>query len=245
MAPPPVLAITKSAVTAPKAPKKNHTSSHHNHTFDTIKHTPSQQNYAKINTMTCTTNYLRLFQSLHLNTIEDFFNFVSQNFAYGWMNQNHQLHTGTNDAESYYLQSPTELLNSKTGNCWDITELCRCWFQTMTNLPIATYYIFYDDHAGCPSHTIITYKQSNQFHWFEPMFHSYPSLNCHGIHHYSTRQDLLQDAVQKIINYQQYFQLLPDSINHANIHIYEYKQPPYHINGYEMRNHINQSHQIQ
>lgn len=195
--------------------------------------------------MTCTTNYLQLFQSLHLNTIEDFFNFVSQNFAYGWMNQNHQLHTGTNDAESYYLQSPTELLNSKTGNCWDITELCRCWFQTMTKFPIATYYTFYDDHAGCPCHTITVYEQNDQSHWFEPMFHSYPSLNCHGIHHYSTSQALLQDAVQKIINYQQYFHLLPNSIDRVNIHIYEYDQPPYHINGYEMRNHINQSHQIQ
>ncbi len=190
-------------------------------------------------------NYAQLFQSLNLTTIKHFFDYISENFTYGWMDQNRQIHSGVNDAKTYYLQSPDELINSKVGNCWDVTELCRCWFQTMTNLPIATYYIFYDDHAGCPSHTITTYKQNDQFHWFEPMFHSYPSLNCHGIHHYLARQDLLEDAVQKIINYQQYFHLLPDSINHANIHIFEYKQPPYHINGYEMRSLINQSYQIQ
>lgn len=190
-------------------------------------------------------NYTQLFQSLKLTTIKSFFDYISQNFTYGWVDQNHQIHSGTNDAKNYYLQSPTEFINSKIGNCWDVTELCRCWFQTMTNLPITTYYIFYDDHAGCPCHTIITYEQDGQFHWFEPMFHSYPALRCHGIHRYSTRQVLLQNAVQKIINYQQYFHLLPSSIDRANIHIFKYNQPPYHINGYEMRNHIDRSHQIQ
>lgn len=198
-------------------------------------------------------HYRKLFQDLNLTTVEKFFTYANTNFAYGWLDQNHQMHSGINDAKTYCLQAPAELIESKIGICWDITELCRCWFHAMTNFQTTTYYIFYDDNAGCPSHTILTYQHNKllndmspdsdkQFFWFEPMMQD---INFCGVHPYSDPHTLLNDAVRHIAIFQQKFHLIPNNFNPNNYHIYQYDQPPYHINGFEMRNHINHSRKIQ
>lgn len=93
------------------------------------------------------------FEKLGILNIKGYFEFVRDNFRYGWVDNNGVQHLGVNDAESYSLQSPSELLKSRIGICWDLTELSRSFFEAMTDLKFETYYIFYDDNIGCPSHT--------------------------------------------------------------------------------------------
>ena len=76
----------------------------------------------------------------NIKSIEDLFEFA-KSIHYGWVDQNKKIHSGVNDANDYSLQSPLELIENKIGICWDMTELYRCWFSTMTNLKIETYYI--------------------------------------------------------------------------------------------------------
>ena len=133
-----------------------------------------------------------------------------------------------------------ELTNSKLGICWDRTELYRDYFENMTNLKYETYYLLYEDGACCPSHTILVYYNNNKVYWFDPMFQN---KDCYysGIHEYSNLNDLLNDFKAIWIKEAIISGMIPKNYDDKNIFIYQYNKPKYHINGYEMRDHINNS----
>ena len=170
-------------------------------------------------------------------SIDEFFEYCKNEFEYGWIDQDLKRHEGINDAETYYLQSPKELNSNKLGICWDMTELCRDYFENMTDLQYETYYLLYEDYKGCPCHTILVFYKNNKVYWFEPMF---KDCFC-GIHRYNNINDLLINFSKLWIEYAINEGLIPKDYIDNNILIYKYEKPKYHINGYEMRNHINNS----
>lgn len=178
-----------------------------------------------------------------LITINQFFAFCNQQFDYGWISQSGGKFYGTNDAKSYWLQSPKELLDSRLGICWDMTELYRCFFQLMTNLNGETYYLYYDDNQGCPSHSIFVFYSNHKVYWFEPRLESL-TFDYSGIHEYRNIKELLTDFKNKLIKYLQIEGKIPINYQEDDIHIYQYERPRYHINGYEMRQHIDHSKKI-
>ena len=182
-------------------------------------------------------DYKIIFTKMDLTTIKDFFDYMQKNFEYGWIDNNGQRHYGINDAKSYILQEPSELLESHLGICWDMTELYRCFFENMISLKYETYYLFYDDNKGCPSHSILVYYDNNKVYWFEPMFNDYYS----GIHEYDNIRELLKDLMNVFIKNSLNKGLIPTNYNFDNIKVYKYRKPKFHINGYEMRNHIDKS----
>lgn len=185
-------------------------------------------------------NYKKYFEDNNLTNIENFFNYTNSKFSYGWMDQDNNFHKGINDADSFCLQYPFELLKSKTGNCWDMTELYRCWFLNMTDLQIETYYLFYDDDMGCFSHSILVFYKDNSIFWFEPMFND-DEFTYSGIHQYSNIQALLKDVRKQFIKYMLIREVIPKKYDDSKIYIYKYMQPKYHINGHQMRDHIDNS----
>ena len=176
----------------------------------------------------------------NLSTREAFFEYCQKEFDYGWIDQDRNRHEGVNDGKSYLLQSPEELMESKLGICWDRTELYRDYFKNMTSFKFETYYLLYEDGKGCPSHTILVYYNNNQVYWFEPMFQN---KECYysGIHKYNNLNDLLSDFKNIWIKNAIINKMIPKKYNDNNILIYRYDKPKYHINGYEMREHINNS----
>lgn len=185
-------------------------------------------------------DYKMIFIENNLKNISEFFAYMENNFEYGWIDKNGNKHYGMNDAQSYCLQSPDELLKSHIGICWDMTELYRCFFENMTSLKYETYYLFYDDHKGCPSHSILVFYESNKVYWFEPMFND-KNVFYSGIHEYNNIIELLEDFKSIFTKNAVINQLIPFDYNPSNIQIYKYTAPSKHINGYEMRNHINSS----
>lgn len=169
-----------------------------------------------------------------------FFKYTRDYFNYGWMDQNKRFHKGVNDAKSYCLQRPDELIKSKIGICWDMTELYRCWFSLMTQYKYETYYIFYDDNLGCPSHSILVFYKDNYVYWFEPMFNN-DDFNYCKIHQYNNIIELLNDMKSAFIKYAILKKTIPKEYDNSKIYLYKYQQPPYHINGYELRSHIDNS----
>ena len=137
-------------------------------------------------------DYKMIFIEVGLTNINKFFIYVQNEFEYGWIDQSGNKHYGMNDAWSYSLQAPDELLKSHLGICWDMTELYRCFFENMTSLKCETYYLFYDDGRGCPSHSILVFYDNDKVYWFEPMFND---KNCFysGIHEYNSISKLLED----------------------------------------------------
>jgi hypothetical protein len=185
-------------------------------------------------------NYKIIFTEKGLIDIDTFFTFMQNKFLYGWIDKHGNKHYGTNDAQSYSLQSPEELLKSHIGICWDMTELCRCFFENMTSLKYETYYLFYDDNKGCPGHTILVFYDNDKVYWFEPMFNN---NNCFysGIHEYESISKLLEDFRNIFVKNALINGLIADDFNPSNIQIYKYNVPKKHINGYEWRDHINGS----
>lgn len=184
-----------------------------------------------------------MMKSYNITTIEEFFHFCQNNIKYGWIDQKGNKHSGINDAQDYSLQSPQELMNSELGICWDRTELYRAYFQNMTNLKYETYYLLYDDNNSCPSHSILVYYKDKKVFWFEPMFQS---NECYysGIHEYNNIDELLMDFKRVWINSSIINKSIPAEFIEEKVYIYRYTTPQYHINGYQMREHINNSEQI-
>jgi len=167
----------------------------------------------------------------------DLLSWIGQNILFGWRDRTGFTHPTVNDPESYTLQTPVELLASRTGICWDVVELMRDWFTAMTGLPIQTYYIFYDDGAGCPSHTVLTFQYKNRICWIEPPYFG-AALPFDGIHSYENEADFAHAFQAYIVKCFQAFHFLPDDYDIKNFRLYAYSKPPDHINGCEMRNHI-------
>ena len=90
-------------------------------------------------------DYKKVFVENDLINIKDFFYYMQNKFEYGWLDKAGNKHYGVNDAKTYRLQAPKELLISHIGICWDMTELYRCFFENMTSFKCETYYLFYDD----------------------------------------------------------------------------------------------------
>lgn len=179
-------------------------------------------------------------EKYNISTIEEFFKYCQKEFKYGWIDQNGEKYEGINDAKTYSLQSPEELINSKLGICWDRTELYRDYFKNMTNLKYETYYLLYEDGKGCPSHTILVYYNNNKVYWFEPMFQNKACFYS-GIHEYNNLNDLLNNFKKIWIKNAIINDMIAKDYDYNKIFIYKYDKPKYHINGYEMREHINNS----
>ena len=108
------------------------------------------------------------------------------------------------------------------------------------NLPTETYFIFYDDYAGCPSHAILSYPQAGKFYWFEPMFVD-NDCDYSGIHSYDGMKELLTDFRNQFIQISLIRGTIPEAYLPEQIKPYRYQKPQYHITGAEMRNHIDKS----
>ena len=177
-------------------------------------------------------NYKLLFENIGLFTLEEYLKYAQNNFYYGWIDKNGETHFGVNSANNYSLQSPDELLNSKVGICWDLTELSRAFFDSMTDFKFETYYLFYDDGAGCPSHTFLVLYNDKSFYYFS------------GIHKFDSVETLLSKAISIFLANNVFCGNIPENYSLSNIFLYKYVKPKYHINGYEMREHINLSEKI-
>lgn len=188
-------------------------------------------------------DYKKYFIDNNLTSINNFFDYIQNQFKYGWIDQKGNKHEGVNDALTYSLQLPEELFKSKIGICWDITELCRCYFKNMTHLKFETYYIFYDDNKGCPSHSILVFYNNDKVYWFEPMFND---KICYysGIHECENISELLKNFKNIFIKNALLKNFISKNYDFSNLYLYKYEQPNYHINGLQMRNHIDNSERI-
>lgn len=188
-------------------------------------------------------NYKEMFENLGILTIKDCFDYL-YNIMFGWRDKDGKVHKGVNDAILYSLQTPLELSQSKVGICWDIVEFARVYFESMTDFKFDTFYIFYDDNKGCPSHTILVFYENNKVYLFEPTAHhcSYPFS---GIQEFDNLNDLLNFVIDAFLKNATQSGTISCNYDKDSIYVYKYLAPNFHINGHEMRNHINNSERIE
>lgn len=146
---------------------------------------------------------------------QELYQFMKENITYGFVsNYDNKPYTrkNLNDdnlynrliLESYFLQTPEEVLITKHGICFDQVELARHW---LINNGYKVHTFFIKGHNHC----ILIYEDNSKFCFFE---RSFKKIN--GIHEFFS----LEDAV--------YFYKLSESI-YSNIDInqievYEYNE---------------------
>lgn len=149
----------------------------------------------------------------HVKNINDLKEYMCQ-ITYGWVDKNGQSHIDDDTfCNSYILQSPTQILKSNIGVCWDQVELERSFFEN-NHLPYETYFIVNYDNDKCPTHTFLIYQENNKYYWFENSFEKY-----RGIHEYESKESLLQDVKDKFIK------SFDNDI--LNVYMYLYEKPLY------------------
>lgn len=179
---------------------------------------------------------------MQLSTIDDLFAFL-RTVKYGWVDRDGQRHRGPNNQPGFVLQSPAELFESRLGICWELTEFARAWFQRH-KIPCSTYLLYYylnDDN--CPSHSILVYRDQEQYCWFEPSMHE-PEFDYCGIHYYDSLEDLLVDAANQVATFQKCFNIIPREADPQNFEIYQYDQPEFGIDDYAFYQHCRQGTEI-
>ena len=117
----------------------------------------------------------------------------------------------------YKLLTPSELLETKCGVCWDQVELERKLFNN-NNIECKTYFIYILDGDMLPSHTFLTFENNGKNYWFEHSWNTYK-----GIHQYETELDLLTNV--KNLFLKEHFPINKNS----KLFIYEYDTPDSHI----------------
>ena len=119
--------------------------------------------------------------------------------------------------KNYYLQSPSELLESKIGLSIDQVELERELLGKL-GLVLRTYYIVYSDLDNEISHAFLVYKDNGKYYWIENAWYKYK-----GIHEYDSQNELLADVGDKFIK-------LIDKGDINKIKLYSYDKVRYGIN---------------
>ena len=150
------------------------------------------------------------------------------NIAYGFVGKNGKKYYDMysdewNDwSNECIVQTGEEVLESKTGTCWDQVELERYLFEK-ENVPFKTYFIVHYDSNKCPSHTFLIYESDGNFYWFEHSWELY-----RGIHVFKSELEAIRDIRDKFIKSELNGQYEPE-----NLCIYLYNKPKYGINPLE------------
>ena len=156
---------------------------------------------------------------------------VMSEIEYGWVDKNKNFHKelGEDFEENYQLQSPSELLKSKVGVCYDQVELERYYFSSHIE-KVMTYCIIYEahDHHKTRTHTFLVYEKNGKYYWFE---HAWEKFQ--GIHEYPSLMDLFFDVKEKFIPDQ-----VKEEIEENTIYFFEYQKPSRHLSAQEFFEHI-------
>lgn len=151
--------------------------------------------------------------------------FYMKNFNYGYLTKENKIIYEKNPTcnnywyDKYILQDTNDLINTKTGNCFDQTEFARTWFEN-NNYKVKSFHDQIDNHPTF-SHSFIIFKDircENIYSWFETTWNKY-----RGIHSFSNSYDAIK------YNYDIYAKEIENNkLNIDNISIIEFTTPKKH-----------------
>ena len=176
----------------------------------------------------------------NITTPQKLLEYMDKNITYGFVGKNGKKYFDMYSKEwddwnkECYIQNGEELIESKTGTCWDQVELERLWFEK-NNYSFKTIFIWFEVNRpnNLPNHTFLIYESDGKYYWFE---HAYEDFK--GIHEFETEEDA--------INYIKENQYLFALNNNYDIKeeekdcliAYEYSKPNNHLGVDDYINHV-------
>lgn len=122
-----------------------------------------------------------------------------------------------NFKESFYLQSPKQLAESKIGTCFEQVEYERDLISKM-NVELRTYFINYPCDNYDMSHAFLIYKDNQKYYWLENAWVKYK-----GVHIYDSKEQLFLDVLTKFVA------TIPNG-EFKKVRLYMYEKPRFGIN---------------
>ena len=160
-----------------------------------------------------------------IKTPEELLEYMSHNITYGFVGKNGKKYYDMLSEEwndwytQCFVQNGEEVLESKTGTCWDQVELERLWFEKNGYI-IHTFFMMFEVNKenNYPTHTFLIYENNNKYYWFENAFEA-----NRGIHEFNSLDEAIECVKTKQIEYT-YFD--DDSQDDKNtLVVYEYTKP--------------------
>ena len=174
----------------------------------------------------------------NIKSPQELLNLMSK-INYGYLGKNGRIyHFDDEDFNSsweknYILESPEEILKTGFGNCWDQTELERCWFENK-GYEYKTLYemVKLDYDTPYPTHSFLIYKdENNNWNWFENS-----DYDNRGIHTFSTLEELIK---YQLNNYKKLLKKYNiTSIELEKIILNEFSKPKVHSTSEEYLEHV-------
>ena len=164
----------------------------------------------------------------NIKTPIELLHFMMYNIKYGYLGKNGKIHK-TEDKdfnlvfeEEYILETKEDILRTGYGNCYDQTELARCWFKEHGFI-VKTYFEMVNLNYvnPYPTHAFLVYQEGNTWNWFEVA-----DFKNQGIHKFNSLEELLNYQIDKYREFLKTFNIKEEELN--CILIKEFEKPILH-----------------
>ena len=166
-----------------------------------------------------------------INTPEELLEYMNNNIKYGFVGKNGKKYYDMYSSEwndwhdECFVQTAEEVIESKTGTCWDQVELERAWFEK-NNYKYKTIYSWFEVNRpnSLPTHTFLIYEKDNKWYWFEHAFEAFK-----GIHEFNSAEEAIDYVILKQCEYAQKNNSEFRESDKDTLTCYEYGKPAYHL----------------
>ena len=152
-----------------------------------------------------------------IKTPEELLEFMSNNINYGYLGKNNKVYYfGDVDFDKdwydeYVLESKEDILRTGIGNCFDQTELERCWFLE-NDYEIKTVFVMVnlDYENNYPTHSFLSFKNkdNNGWNYFENA-----DFDNRGIHPFTSFNELIKYQLSKYKEFLKSFNIKDEELN--------------------------------
>lgn len=159
-----------------------------------------------------------------IKTPEELLEFMDNNINYGYLGKNNKVYYfGDVDFDKdwyneYILESKDDILKTGIGNCFDQTELERCWFLE-NDYEIKTVFVMVnlDYENNYPTHAFLCYKNkdNNGWNYFENA-----DFDNRGIHPFTSFNELIKYQLSKYKSFLGTFDIKDDELDKIVIKVF-------------------------
>ena len=159
-----------------------------------------------------------------IKTPEELLEFMDNNINYGYLGKNNKVYYfGDVDFDKdwyneYILESKDDILKTGIGNCFDQTELERCWFLE-NDYEIKTVFVMVnlDYENNYPTHAFLCYKNkdNNGWNYFENA-----DFDNRGIHPFTSFNELIKYQLSKYKSFLGTFDIKEDELDKIVIKVF-------------------------
>jgi hypothetical protein len=175
-----------------------------------------------------------------IQTPDELLKYMRENIVYGFVGKNGKKYYDMFSEEwndwytQCFVQSGEEVLESKTGTCWDQVELERLWFERK-GYTIHSFFMWFEVNKenNYPTHTFLIYENDNKYYWFENAFEAE-----RGIYEFDSLDDAIECVKSKQINYVRNNFSNSSLEDMERLTVYEYSKPGNHLGVEEYFKHV-------